>query len=210
MNPFIKVVFFNLKTTSFKGPLRLLQIGAVNSFGRKIFGAFVHPGPISPKALRGSGFQIKGNELHRDDIGALMTRSVEEALLNFMDCLNRHARQGKVILVAHQCGFHGKFLLELLTKFNIPFRDTILGFCDSLKASRALCPGVSHKLSDMLEEVGLPGGTENDAVSDAGDCLNICRCLAGQNGMTFLFFIRRNSWYTDLDEFLKRIFGSCQ
>jgi hypothetical protein len=43
---------------------------------------------------------------------------------------------GKVILAAHQCGYHVKLLLELLQKFNIPYEDTIEGFCDSLTASR--------------------------------------------------------------------------
>jgi hypothetical protein len=43
---------------------------------------------------------------------------------------------GKVILVAHHCGYHGKILLKLLKKFNIPYEDTIKGFCDSLMASK--------------------------------------------------------------------------
>jgi DNA polymerase III epsilon subunit-like protein len=63
MHPFNrkhKVVFFNLKTTNFKGPVRLLQIGAVDSYGYEIFNKFVMPGPIPEKALRGSPFRIEG------------------------------------------------------------------------------------------------------------------------------------------------------
>jgi len=206
MNPFnrrLKVVCFNLKTTSFKGPIwpvRLLQIGAVDSYGNEIFDQFVWPGHIPRKALRGSRFRIKGNRLHRDDLGPLKTTDARDALENFMECLEDLACGGKVILVAHHCGYHVKLLLELLQKFNIPYEDTIEGFCDSLKASRVLYPGFHHKLADMLELVGLPGATENDAASDAYDCLQICRRMAGRNGMKFLDFILDEDWYEDLDE----------
>ncbi len=50
------------------------------------------------------------------------------------DCLS-----GNVILVAHKClDYDAKVLLRNLEEFEIPYEDTILGFSDSLLASRYL------------------------------------------------------------------------
>ena len=47
---------------------------------------------------------------------------------------------------------HSQVLLRNLEEFEIPYTGTILGFSDSLLASRALYPDTpSHKLSAMLE-----------------------------------------------------------
>jgi hypothetical protein len=44
---------------------------------------------------------------------------------------------GNVILVAHKClDYDAKVLLRNLEEFEIPYEDTILGFSDSLLASR--------------------------------------------------------------------------
>ena len=48
-------------------------------------------------------------------------------------------------------------LLRNLEEFEIPYTETILGFSDTLLASRALyTQAESHRLSAMLWEVGLP------------------------------------------------------
>merc|ERR1712107_797110 len=50
-----------------------------------------------------------------------------------------------------------KVLLRNLEEFGIEYSDTIIGFSDSLLASRQLyTQAASHKLSAMLHEVGLP------------------------------------------------------
>ncbi len=44
---------------------------------------------------------------------------------------------GNVILVAHKClDYDAKVLLRNLEEFEIPYEETILGFSDSLLASR--------------------------------------------------------------------------
>jgi hypothetical protein len=46
---------------------------------------------------------------------------------------------GNVILVAHKClDYDAKVLLRNLEEFEIPYEETILGFSDSLLASRYL------------------------------------------------------------------------
>jgi hypothetical protein len=48
------------------------------------------------------------------------------------DCMS-----GNVILVAHKClDYDAKVLLRNLEEFEIPYEETILGFSDSLLASR--------------------------------------------------------------------------
>ena len=105
---------------------------------------------------------------------------------------------GNIILVAHKClDYDAKVLLRNLEEFEIPYSDIILGFSDSLLASRQLYTEVSkyiidvyqddfhlqvpsHRLSAMLYEVGLPVREEHDALDDAEDCRRICRRMAAQ------------------------------
>ena len=88
---------------------------------------------------------------------------------------------------------------------------------DSLLASRQLyTQAISHRLSAMLYEVGLPVRESHDALEDAEDCRRICRRMAAQCGFRFystipilmatrhLFrfmdFILEANWYHDIDQ----------
>merc|ERR1712096_545885 len=91
---------------------------------------------------------------------------------------------GNVVLVAHKClDYDAKVLLRNLEEFDISYSDTILGFSDSLLASRQLyTEAPSHRLAAMLEEVGLPVRERHDALDDAEDCRRIGRWVVPQRG----------------------------
>ena len=123
-----------------------------------------------------------------------------EGLLAFLEWLE--SLGGNIILVAHKClDFDAKVLLRNLEEFEIPYCETIIGFSDSLLASRQLYPDIgSHKLSAMLWQVGLAIRESHDALEDAEDCRRICRRMAAQSGFKFLDFILNLSWFHDVDQ----------
>lgn len=190
------VVFFDLETTGFDRPIRPVQIGAIDSWGENQFDLFVHPNrSIHPKATRTNGFRLIGDELYREGEGRLETVDLEEALQTFVGWLDDLG--GNIVLVAHKClDYDAKVLLRNLEEFRIPYWETIIGFSDSLLASRCLYPEApSHRLPAMLLEVGLREREEHDAVEDAKDCRRICRRMAGQCRMKFLDLILHPDWY---------------
>ena len=88
-----------------------------------------------------------------------------------------------------------------LEEFEIPYTNVIMGFSDSLLASRQLYTGTrSHRLAAMLEELGLPVRESHDAMDDAEDCRRICKRMAGVCGFRFLEFILSENWYHNLDQ----------
>lgn len=196
------VVFFDLETTGFDRPIRPVQIGAIDSWGQNSFDEFIWPRrDVHRKATRVNGFEVFGNELYREGEGPLETVDLADALQDFMDWLDDLG--GNVILVAHKCrDFDAKVLLRNLEEFGIRYEDTIMGFSDSLLASRLLYPEVeSHRLSAMLEEMGLPPcRDEHDALSDAEDCRRITRHMAWEQSMKFTKMICNPDWYMDLAE----------
>ena len=163
-----------------------MQIGAVDSWGQECFNEFVWPRRhVHPKATLTNNFFActKTEKLYTYDEELDTTMDLEEGLVAFMEWLQ--SLGGNVILVAHKClDFDAKVLLRNLEEFGIEYSDTILGFSDSLLASRQLYtrPGISHRLSAMLYEVGLPVRESHDAMEDAEDCRRICRRMAAQCG----------------------------
>ena len=123
-----------------------------------------------------------------------------DGLMAFMEWLE--SLGGNIILVAHKClDFDAKVLLRNLEEFEIPYCETIIGFSDSLLASRQLYPDIgSHKLSAMLWQVGLGVRESHDALEDAEDCRRICRRMAAQSGFRFLDFILNEGWFHDVDQ----------
>ena len=92
-------------------------------------------------------------------------------------------------------------LLRNFEEFELHYSDTIMGFSDSLLASRQLYTGASsHRLSAMLYEVGLPVRESHDAMDDADDCRRICRRMAAQCGYRFMDFIFDPNWYHDVNQ----------
>merc|ERR1719260_359216 len=166
------VVFFDLETTGFDRPIRPVQIGAVDSWGENCFNEFVWPRRnVHPKAALTNNFYTSKGSLYRYG---------EE-----LECLDLDA----------------KVLLRNLEEFSIPYSDTIIGFSDSLLASRQLyTEAPSHRLSCMLYEVGLPVREEHDALADAEDCRRICKRMAGQCSYKFLDFIFDCNWFHDVDQ----------
>ena len=97
--------------------------------------------------------------------------------------------------------FDAKVLLRNFEEFELHYSDTIMGFSDSLLASRQLYTGASsHRLSAMLYEVGLPVRESHDAMDDADDCRRICRRMAAQCGYRFMDFIFDPNWYHDVNQ----------
>lgn len=198
----LNVVFFDLETTGFDRPIRPVQIGAVDSWGQQCFNEFVWPRRfVHPKARMTNHFfaDTKLERLYRFD-EELPCLDLEEGLLAFMEWLGELG--GNVVLVAHKClDFDAKVLLRNLEEFHIPYTDVIIGFSDSLLASRALYQEApSHKLSSMLYEVGLPVREEHDALEDAEDCRRIVRRMAAQCSFRFMDFIMEPDWFHSTDQ----------
>jgi len=196
------IVFFDLETTGFDRPIRPVQIGAVDSWGQECFNEFLWPRRhVHPKATLTNNFYActKTEKLYRHD-EELETLDLEEGLEAFIEWLG--SLGGNVILVAHKClDFDAKVLLRNLEEFGIEYSDTILGFSDSLLASRQLyTQAISHRLSAMLYEVGLPVRESHDALEDAEDCRRICRRMAAQCGFRFMDFILEANWYHDINQ----------
>jgi len=196
------VVFFDLECTGFDRPIRPVQIGAVDSWGQNFFNEFLWPRRnVHPKATLTNNFQASKGKLYRHG-EELDCHDLVDGLWMFMEWLQ--SLGGNVILVAHKClDFDAKVLLRNLEEFEIPYTGTILGFSDSLLASRELYPypeTPSHKLSAMLEAVGLPVRESHDAMEDAEDCRKICRRMAGICGFKFMDFVLCEGWFHDLDQ----------
>jgi len=194
------VVFFDLETTGFDRPIRPVQIGAIDSWGENTFNEFVWPRRnVHPKATLTNHFYTSRGGLYRygEEMECL---DLVDALMAFLEWLQELG--GNVILVAHKClDYDAKVLLRNLEEFEIPYSETILGFSDSLLASRNLyTEAPSHRLSAMLYEVGLPVREKHDALDDAEDCRRICRRMAAQCSFKFLDFILDCNWYHNVDQ----------
>jgi len=199
-----KVVFFDLETTGFSEPIRPVQIGAVESWGRKKFDQYVYPGKkVERKASEINGCYVKGGRLYRQGEGELQTQNLENGLRSFINWLE--SLGSKVVLVAHNCRLYdARVLLQNLEELDIPYKHVIMGFSDSLLASKKLFPDAeSHKLSKMLEIVGVSESeqdTHHDALEDAADCRVICRRMARMHDLYFLTYIFNRKWYLTMDK----------
>merc|ERR1719365_495044 len=89
---------------------------------------------------------------HQQELECLDLVVALNSFINWLESLG-----GNVVLVAHKClDYDAKVLLRNLEEFDIPFKHVILGFSDSLLASRHLYPEApSHRLPAMMSEVGL-------------------------------------------------------
>jgi len=197
----LRVVFFDLETTGFDRPIRPVQIGAVESWGQESFNQFLWPRRfVHPKARLMNHFfaDTVKEKLFRYN-KELEAVDLVEGLLLFMEWLEQLG--GNIVLVAHKClDYDAKVLLRNLEEFNIAY-NFITGFSDSLLASRHLYTEVhSHKLSSMLEVVGLPVREEHDALKDAEDCRRICKRMARACQFSFIEFIFQVEWYHDLGQ----------
>jgi len=195
------VVFFDLETTGFDRPVRPVQIGAVDSWGQNRFNLFINPHRrVHPKATLTNGFTAYRGKLYREGDGELECVPLVEGLDMFLSWLWELG--GNIVLVAHKClDYDAKVLLRNFEEFGLEYDDVIMGFSDSLLASRVLYPEApSHKLSAMLGEVGIAVREEHDALEDAEDCRRICRRMAGQSGYKFLDYVFDENWYHDLDQ----------
>ena len=145
------MVFFDLETTGFDRPIRpvqvskiimchvivVSQIGAVDSWGENCFNEFVWPRRnVHPKATLTNNFYTSKGSLYRygEELECL---DLVDALMAFMEWLQELG--GNIVLVAHKClDYDAKVLLRNLEEFSIQYSDIIMGFSDSLLASRQL------------------------------------------------------------------------
>jgi len=193
----LNVIFFDMETTGFENPIRPIQIGAIDSWGKKEYNKFLTPDrPIDKYATARHGF-VKDNEIlccrHHQ---ALDSTDLREGLINFVNWLRNFG--GKVILVAHSMrSFDARVLLQCFRDFSVPYEDVILGFSDSLIASRYFFPGrdISHRLPDMLVNVGLRRFEFQDALENAKICQRIVKRMAAQNKKRFVECVQNPRWY---------------
>jgi DNA polymerase III alpha subunit (gram-positive type) len=198
----IHVIFFDLETTGFQDPIRPIQIGAIDSWGKKEYNKFILPDrPVEHHATSRHGF-IKDNETLCCRHGqALDSMDLRWGLLDFLEWLRSFG--GQVILMAHNCRqFDARVLLQCFRDFSVPYEDVILGFSDSLVASRFLFPGreFSHRLPDMLVNVNLRRYETQDAKENAKICRRVVRRMAAQNQKRFVEFVQNPRWYKNLEQ----------
>ena len=109
----------------------------MDSWGQNCFNEFVWPRRnVHPKATLTNNFYTMKGGLYRHG-EELECLDLVDALMAFLEWLQELG--GNVVLVAHKClDYDAKVLLRNLEEFSIPYTDTIIGFSDSLLASRQL------------------------------------------------------------------------
>ena len=194
------VVFFDLETTGLTQPIRPVQIGAIDSWGRHSYNQYVHPGrSIEPGATKVNKLFLRSGSLFRVGEGdELDTMDLAEALQDFLNWLENTVG-GNCVLIAHNCfNYDAKVLIESLHAENMfdDYDHIITGFSDSLLASQRLYHGPPHKLSAMMSRVGLVARETHDALEDAENCRRICRRMAPAAARcSFMDFVLKEDWY---------------
>eukprot|EP00088_Acartia_fossae_P044253 TRINITY_DN4691_c0_g1_i23.p1 TRINITY_DN4691_c0_g1~~TRINITY_DN4691_c0_g1_i23.p1 ORF type:complete len:228 (-),score=26.72 TRINITY_DN4691_c0_g1_i23:578-1261(-) len=198
----IEYVFFDMETTGFQEPIRPVQIGAVDSWGKRKFNKFLLPDrEIEHYAIRRHGFTKDNGTLCCRHGCALDAMDMKWGLIEFVEWLKSFG--GKVVLIAHNCrNFDARILLKNFKEFHVPHEDVIVGFSDSLVASRFYFPGneISHSLPDMLVNVDLRRQETQDALENAMICRRIVKRMAAQNKRKFVHFVCNPKWYKTLDQ----------
>jgi len=201
------VVFFDLETTGFLSnngpPPQIINIGAIGSRGdTDAYEGYLQPTrKIAPGASAVNGFTtnrdftslyLNGVEVDADDMRSGLQLFVNW-LYSFFD--------EPVLLVAHNCfNFDAKILLRNLDAYRINYDSVIGGFADSYIASKINYPGVSHKLNNMLHEVGIYEDQNHTGLDDAYDVKRMVKRMARAKGSTLQKFIRNDRWCKTLDE----------
>lgn len=154
--PFIPNSFiaFDLETTGFAPPCKIIEIGAIKVKDGRIadqFQTFVNPCCIIP----GSITRLTGI----DQSMVANAPVIEEAL----PCFIRFA--GDLPIAAHNAAFDMKFIYHEINKLNMSLRNQVI---DTLALSRKYFHGLeNYKLNTVARHIGVVNKGEHRGIYDA-------------------------------------------
>merc|ERR1719427_2496770 len=201
-----EIIFFDLETTGFSNPIRPLQIGAVNSWGDRQYNGFLVPDRyVEPSAVSVNGYTTDLQELYFKYNLVEQAVGLEEGLEMFLRWLDGFDQ--RVVLVGHNCfNYDARILVDNMKEFNVFWdrpESIIMGFSDSLLASRAMYPDLSHhSMGHMADEVVDGRLVTHDALDDAKCCRSIIRRTAAKEHIRLQNFVFDQRWYRGLDFWL--------
>ena len=157
-----KLVFFDLETTGFRNTDEILSIGMVNQNGEVLLDTLIRP--------------IQKTEWKEAEaINHITPEMVKSApsMEEIQPELNRILQEADM-LIAYGINFDYRFLKHWLYEET---QKKLKREC-CLEAARNACPGVSHKLSEMMNVLNLEWtGTAHSALPDAEACRKVWNAL---------------------------------
>ncbi len=147
-------VAFDLETTGFAPPCKIIEIGAVKVLNNKIvdqFQTFVNPCCIIPGNITG----LTGINQKMVD----KAPTIEEVLPSFIQFI------GNFPIAAHNASFDMKFIRHEAVKLGRPLINQVI---DTLALSRSYFPFLAnHKLNTVVRHLGLVNELEHRGLYDA-------------------------------------------
>ena len=167
-----RVVVFDTETTGCSRYDEICQIAAVEYVcgeQTRTFSAYICPScEMNPWAESVHGLSM--------DFLAEHGISPEEAMRQFFQFLGDDA-----LLVAHNNKFDMRMLNQECEKIDIDFAPDGIETCDTLVLARRQCPGLgSYALGSLIEEFGIDGVNNHDALDDALACAGVFFALVRQ------------------------------
>ena len=166
-----RVVVFDTETTGCTSYDEICQIAAaeyVNGARTRTFTRYICPTcEMNPFAEMVHGLSL--DFLHEHGL------EPEEAMRQFFEFVG-----DDVLLVAHNATFDMRMVRQECRKFDLPFESHGVETCDTLALSRRLRPELSsHRLSFLIDVLGIDGVNSHDALDDALACAGVFFTLLG-------------------------------
>lgn len=164
-------VFFDLETGGLSPAYAdILEIAAITNDGL-LFSSYVKPkkkiNPFASKVnhitYKNGDLMFKGKTVH--------SKSLYDALHEFLEWLKNVGGGKKVTLVAHNSNFDSRFLVHYLAQqgLEITFLKVVSGFLDTIPMFRKIHPGLTNYKQDFLVSKFLTKKHDYDAHSAVSD-----------------------------------------
>lgn len=156
------LVFFDLETTGFRNSDEILSIGMINQNGEVLLDTLVRP-------------THKTEWKDAEEVNHISPEMVESApsMEEIQPELNRIIKEADM-LISYGINFDYRFIKPWLYK---EIEEKTKREC-CLQVARDVCPGISHKLSNMMEFLELEWtGLAHSALPDAIACKDVWKTL---------------------------------
>ena len=169
-----RVVVFDTETTGCTSYDEICQIAAaeyVNGARTRTFARYICPTcEMNPFAEMVHGLSL--DFLHEHGL------EPEEAMRQFFEFVG-----DDVLLVAHNATFDMRMVRQECRKFGLAYAPQGVETCDTLALSRRLRPELSsHRLSFLVDVLGIDGVNSHDALDDALACAGVFFAFLKQAG----------------------------
>ena len=167
-----RVVVFDTETTGCTSYDEICQIAAaeyVNGARTRTFARYICPTcEMNPFAEMVHGLSL--DFLHEHGL------EPEEAMRQFFEFVG-----DDVLLVAHNATFDMRMVRQECRKFGLAYAPQGVETCDTLALSRRLRPELSsHRLSFLVDVLGIDGVNSHDALDDALACAGVFFAFLGK------------------------------